>query len=259
MRELIIDQVIKMWRKGGKTWISAIAIAVLFMAMTFVPGVSAKENLETSVVTVERAADADFTMLAKVFARAAYILDNVASLPDMAYDFTEAIFAVTLSEDAITALFTTVIAVVELIIGWFIFGIPVYFLVDIPAVIIGMIVVFLSAFLPPIIGLIWGFPACILIVWVGLLISLLISLLIAIIPVEMLDNAIGLSGLIGGVLSRIYFALTLLWKILYKFIGPIIRLLRKINPIINKGIDAALGLLGEPIADFGDRFLKEVY
>ena len=246
MRELIIDQMIKMWRKGGKTWISAIAIAVLFMAMAFVPGVSAKENLETSIVTVERAADADFTMLAKVFARAAHILDNVASLPDLAYDFIEAIFAVTLSKDTITVLFTLVIVVAELLIGMLI--------VEIPARIIGVIVLCLSMFLTPIIGLILGIPAYWLIRVVGDLIAIIV-----IIPVRMLDNAVGLSGFIGGKLSTIYFALTPLWKSLYTIIGPVIELLRKINPIINNGIDVAIGLFGEPIADFGDRFLKEVY
>ena len=248
MKELITDQVIKMWRKDGKTWISAIAIAALFMAMAFVPGVSAKENLETSVVTVERAADADFTMLAKMFARASYILDNVASLPDMAYDFIEAMFAVTLSEDAITALFTTPIAFAVFWIIETIIVIIVGIILAIPLIISTMLLGI------PILG--WAVS---FVIWVVTIIVMAFVTMGALIIAEMLDGAVNISGIVGGLLADIYFLLSPLWKILYKIIGPIIGLLRKINPIINKGIDAGLGLLGEPIADFGDRFLKEVY
>ena len=141
----MIDLVIKMRRKYGKPGISAIAIAVLFMAIAFAPGVSAKENLEANAITADRAADTDFSTLAAMLARVAHVLDNVASLPDMIYDYIEALFAVTLSEETITSMFTFVSAFIEYII--------IMFVITIPVTIITMIIGYILAFACMFVGL----------------------------------------------------------------------------------------------------------
>jgi hypothetical protein len=190
----------------------------------------------------------------------------------MILDWVEALFAVTLSEETVTSLFTGIIVVME--------SFTVFELGLIPLIIVEAIVDFvlmLLLIIPEIILFIVGAIAGLLTVLIPpwLLVGLGVFALIAILPMmlimfiplmavgilfgygelkitEKIDDAIGLSDKIGGILSKIYFKLSFLWNILYKIIGPIIG-------FSNKTLDMAFTLILEPLLGYLNGFFKDIY
>jgi hypothetical protein len=99
--------------------------------------------------------------------------------------------------------------IVELVAGMIFAAFPLAF--------IAYIVIMLSIFLPPVLitGMVWDIFVLLIILYGGIFVGVMAT--------AMLDNVTGLSGLVGNVLSRIYFALTPLWQALYRIAGPIIK------------------------------------
>jgi hypothetical protein len=188
-----------------------------------------------------------FMNVAQVFVRLANVLDNVKSLPNVAVDFINALCAVTLSKEAITDLCTFPCGFLEM-------GIIMY-----AAIFIGLIpsfiILLISMFLPLGIGMLWGFPVYV-IMFVGLS---LIGMIIGIIIAGRLDEAIGLSGMCGGICSSIYFALTPLWQLLSKIIAPILEVVSMVFPLFDMAIDNFMSLIAKPCVGFSDLCLRELY
>jgi len=194
---------------------------------------------------------AEFLDIAQVLARLASVLDNVKSLPNVAVDFINALCAVTLSEEAITNLFATCCGCLEmsivLVIVLVIAGIIVW--------IIDYTVLFISAFLPPVIGLLWGIPVTFLILEISAMGGAMIVPIIA----EMIDSTIGLSSMCGGMCSSIYFALTPLWQLFSRILEPVLGLVSMVFPVVDMAIDASMNLMIRPCIDFLDLALRELY
>jgi hypothetical protein len=169
-----------MWMQSRK--LTVITIIALFIAITLVPKMSAEEALETSVADSSMVSDNRFR------------IEDIQFILDSAIDLIEALFTVTLSKEDAIDLFTTIAMIVELVAGMIFAAFPLAF--------IAYIVIMLSIFLPPVLitGMVWDIFALLIILYGGIFVGLMAT--------AMLDNVTGLSGLIGGVLSRMYFALT---------------------------------------------------
>jgi phage-related protein len=192
-----------------------------------------------------------FMDVAQVFARLANVLDNVKSLPNALVDYINALCAVTLSEQAINNLFASYCGCLEMIIVIRI----VLYIAEIIGSIIGMIALFISFFLPPVIGLLWGFPVCVLILGISAMAGAVIGLIIA----GSLDSAMGLSSMCGGICSSIYFALTPLWQLLSKIVEPILGIVSMVFPLFDMAIDNFMSLIAKPCIGFSDLSLRELY
>ncbi len=196
--------------QSRKPWMTVLITIALFMAITFVPKVSAEKTLKTSAVAVERAEES--SMVSEVFNRFTSIIEEMQFILDAAYDLIEALLTVTLSEEDVIDLFTTMAMVVELIAGMIFAAILSTF--------IALIVIVLTLPLAPITGMMWDVFVLLIILYGGFFIGVMATV--------RLDNATELSGSIGGLLSRIYFLLTPLWQALYRIAGSIIKRLAEI-------------------------------
>ncbi|MDY6984915.1 MAG: hypothetical protein SVE93_00660 [Candidatus Thermoplasmatota archaeon] len=194
--------------QSRKPWMTVLITIALFMAMTFIPKVSAEEPLKTGAVESAEAS----SMVSEVFSRFTSMIEEIQFILDATSDLIEALLAVTLSEEDAIDLFTTVAMAVELIAGMIFAAILSTF--------IALIVIVLTLPLAPITGMMWDIFVLVIILYGGFFIGVMATV--------RLDNATGISGSIGGALSRVYFALTPLWQALYRNAGSIIERLAEI-------------------------------
>ncbi len=168
-----------------------IAIA-LSVAITFVPKVSAEESAE------------DPSMLSEVSSSFMSMIEDIQFVLDAAFDvdFIEALLTVALSEEDVIYFFTAVAMVVELLAGMIIAAILSTF--------IAVIVVVLTLPFTFIFGILWDIFALLILLYGGIFIGYMATV--------WLDDATGLSVLIGRLLSRIYFELASLWQAMYRIL-----------------------------------------
>jgi len=192
-----------------------------------------------------------FMNVAQVFVRLANVLDNVKSLPNVLVDFINTLCAVTLSKEAITDLCTFPCGFLEMEIFVMIAAMIAEFI----GVIIGFIVWGLITVFTLGLGIFAGFFVFCIVVIIATIIGAVIGVIIA----GALDEAIGLSGMCGGICSSIYFALTPLWQLLSKIIAPILEAVSMVFPLFDMAIDNLMSLIAKPCVGFLDLALRELY
>jgi len=225
-----------------KAKIFAIGAAALLALLVLNAPISTAQQ---DAVTAERSAE--FSDIAKVVTRLANVLDNVKSLPYLFADIINALCGATLSEGAMSALFTGFCGVIEMSLGSTICAMPV--------AVVGLLLLFFSYFCPPVIGLLWGIPVLMII----RIIAAFIGATIGPIAAEAVDSAIGLSEMCGGICTSVYFALTPLWDLCSMIVEPIVEIISVVFPLIDSGIDAFMSLVLEPLTNYGDAMLRELY